>query len=150
MAKSPEVELVQLKTAVHYFIGLLNEGTLLNRFDSATREGLATILELLLQKVEGLPAEIPENLVQATAIRAIVDAADRNPETEQDGRAETLHRHMSQAEAKASINGHTLGDWEKVEGSDNEYQATCQGCGGFVYVSHLDIYDLLLPDCERT
>ena len=149
MAKTAEVELAQLKTAVRYLAGLLNEGTLLDRFEPTTREELAAILNLLVQKVEGLPAAIPENLVQATAVRAIVDAADQHSATEQDDRQDNLQRHMSQAETRASINGHTLGEWEKVGGSDNEYQATCQGCGGFVYVSYVDIYDLLLPDCER-
>jgi len=149
MAKTAEVELAQLKTAVTYLACLLNEGTLLDRFESATREELAAILNLLVQKVEGLPATIPENLVQATAVRAIVDAADQHSAAEQDDRQDHLQRNMSQAETRASINGHTLGEWEKVEGSDNEYQATCQGCGGFVYVSYVDIYDLLLPDCER-
>jgi hypothetical protein len=145
MSKPVEVELSQLKTALNYLAGLLEEGSLVGQYDEATREEIGTVLRLLLDKVEGLPQGIPEHLVQATAVRAIVGAAETVSAKEE----QSLERHMREAEMAASLGGHTLSEWERVSEFDMEYQATCQDCGGFVYVSHASIYNLLLEGCTR-
>ncbi len=149
MSKSAKVELEQLKTATKYLVGLLEEGSLVVRYDKDTREEIATVLELLLEKVEGLPVDIPENLVQAAAVRSIIGASEKFTQTERDEEKEELSRRMREAEAAASIQGHILGEWERVAGSDLEYQATCLNCGGFVYVSHVSTYNLLTDGCVR-
>lgn len=147
MSKSAEIELAQLKTAVHYFVGLLEEGSLVKNYDSATRDEIAGVLELLVEKVEGLPDEVPENLVQAAVVRSIVGAAERLRRQESE---DFFVRQMREAEAAASIHGHTLSDWEQVPGEEGvEYQAACQDCGGFIYVSLSGTYNLLLDSCER-
>ncbi|HEX6383321.1 MAG TPA: hypothetical protein VF177_01505 [Anaerolineae bacterium] len=80
MDKPAEVELAQLKEALTYPVGLLQEGSLMERYHDETRDEIADVLWHLMAM---------------------------------------------------------------------EYQATCAGCGGFVYVSHSSTYDLLLDDCER-
>ncbi|MCA9923540.1 MAG: hypothetical protein KC419_20565 [Anaerolineales bacterium] len=147
--KSPETELEQLKAAVHYLVGLLEEGSLVMRYHKDTREEIAEVLEHLIRKVEGLPEGVPDNLVQATAVRAVVEASDKFNQVLESEKQEMLARHTREAEVAASIHGHQLGPWEQVPGSDMEYQATCQMCGGFVYVSHDSTYNLLLDACER-
>ncbi len=149
MSKEAETELAHLKMALNYLIGLLEEGSLVPRYHEATRKEIGEVLGHLMVKVAGLPEGVPDNLVQATAVRAIVEAAGRYNLAEREMRAENLARHMREAEVGASIRGHSLGVWERVAGSDMEYQATCTGCGGFVYVSHTNIYNLLLDSCER-
>lgn len=149
MSKSAETELRQLKTAVNYLIGILEEGSLVPRFHVETREEIAGVLRHLLTKVEGLPDAVPENLVQAAAVRAIVEAGEKYNREKLAEQRESLARHMREAEVAASIHGHDLGTWEPLAGSDMEYQATCQNCGGFVYVSHDSTYNLLLETCER-
>ncbi|MCP4359073.1 MAG: hypothetical protein GY796_13745 [Chloroflexi bacterium] len=149
MSKPVEIELNQLKTAINYFIGLLEDGSLVYRYDRKTRKEIAIALNHLLHKVEGLPTNIPERLVQAAAVRAVIEAAEGYYEAEQAEMQENLELHMHKAEAAASIHGHILTPWEPVTGSDLEYQATCKGCGGFVYVSHTSTYNLLLESCER-
>jgi hypothetical protein len=148
-SKSAETELKQLKTAVHYLVGLLEEGSLVTRYDKETREEIADVLEHLLGKVQGLPDEVPENLVQATAVRAIVEASERFTQKAASEKEEHLARHRREAEVAASIHGHEISVWEQVPGSFMEYQATCKKCGGFVYVSHDSTYNLLLETCER-
>jgi len=148
-SKAPENELTQLKTAVRYLIGLLEEGSLVMRYHKKTREEIAEVLRHLLQKVAGLPDEVPENLVQATAVRAIVEASDKYNHLQMSEKEEMLARYTREAEVNASIHGHRLGPWEQVPGSEMEYQATCLNCGGFVYVSHDSKYNLLLESCER-
>ena len=71
MTNSAETELKHLKTAVRYLIGLLEEGSLVPRYDEATRKEIGLVLQHLLHKVEGLPEGVPENLVQGTAVRAL-------------------------------------------------------------------------------
>ena len=149
MSKSAEVTLKQMKTAVHYLVGLLEEGSLVARYDKETREEIADVLCHLVKKVEDLPTNIPENLVQATAIRAIVEASEKHTLLEEEEKQVHLSRHMRESEVAASLHGHDLTGWEQVTGSYMEYQATCKDCGGFVYVSHNSIYNLLLDSCER-
>ena len=147
MSKSAEIELAQLKTAVHYFVGLLEEGSLVKKYDIATREEIAEVLELMLEKVEGLPDAVPENLVQASVVRSIVGAAERLRLQESEA---FFSRQMREAEAAASIHGHALSEWEQMPGAEGiEYQAACKACGGFIYVSLSGTYNLLLDSCER-
>lgn len=149
MSKSADVELAHLKTAIKYLIGLLEDGTLIARYDKATRVEIGIALNHLLHKVEDLPVNVPERLVQAAAVRSIIEASEGYYAAAQMEMQENLELHMRQAEAGASIHGHTLSEWERVSGSDLEYQATCKMCGGFVYVSHNSTYNLLLDMCER-
>ena len=148
--KTPEIELVQLKKAIRFLIGLLEEGSLVDdRYHDETREDLAQVLELLVQKVEGLPANVPDNLVQATAVRAIIDASEKHDDDDKEGQLAELEKRMRDAEAAASVQGHILTEWEPVPDSPGENQATCQNCGGFIYVSADDTFNLLLESCQR-
>lgn len=147
MSKNIAVELDQLKTAVRYFIGLLQEGSLVKNYDSGTREEIAEVLELIVEKVEGLPDEVPPHLVQAAVVRSLVGAAERLRLQESEA---FFTRQMREAEAAASIHGHTLSAWEQVSGEAGvEHQAACQNCGGFIYVTRSGTYNLLLDSCER-
>ena len=148
MSKPAEIELIQLKSAINYLAAFLDEGTLVqDRYDKATREQFALVLEQLVQKVEGLPEGVPENLIQAAAVRAIIGATEKVVEIEKGEFAEEIQRSMRDAEAAASIKGCILGEWEIVSDIDLEYQATCQNCRGFVYVSPGDTFDLLPEQC---
>ncbi len=149
MTNPAETELKHLKTAVRYLIGLLEEGSLVPRYDEATRKDMGLVLQHLLHKVEGLPEGVPDNLVQGTAVRALVEAATEHDEAAQKDQADSLERQMCEAEAWASIHGHLLEPWEQVTGSVMEYQTSCESCGGFVYVSYNSSYNLLLETCER-
>jgi hypothetical protein len=149
MTKPINIEYEQLKSAINYLIGLLEDGSLVPHFDKETRVEIAVALNHLLHKVHDLPDNVPERLVQAAAVRAVIEASEDFFETAHGEMEENLELHMREAEAAASIHGHVLSDWEKVSGSDMEYQATCKTCGGFVYVSHSSTYNLLLDSCER-
>lgn len=149
MSNSAETELKQLKLAIRYLIGLLEEGSLVPRYDEPTRREIGVVLQHLLHKVEGLPDGVPDNLVQGTAVRALVEAASDHDEAAQQEQADSLERNMCEAEAWASIHGHQLEPWEQVTGSDMEFQTSCETCGGFIYVSHNSSYNLLLEACER-
>jgi len=144
---SVEVKKMQLETAVHYLAGLLEEGSLVQQYDQNTRQEIAEVLELMLTKVSGLPENVPDNLVHAAVVRAIVGAAENLHVGEKEI---FLNRQMREVEAFASIHGHVLTGWEPVSGEQGvEYQASCQECGGFVYVSLSGTYNLLLDSCER-
>lgn len=149
MSHIPDVHLKHLESALNYFIGLLEDGTLGPRYHEDTRKEIADALYHLLKKVDGLPDEVPDNLVQASAVRALVEAAESYNRIEQADREERLVLNMREEEAAASIHGHILTEWEQVSGSDMEYQASCTNCGSFVYVSHSSRYNLLLDICER-
>ncbi|MCC6605270.1 MAG: hypothetical protein IT327_18830 [Anaerolineae bacterium] len=149
MTNPAETELRHLKTAVRYLIGLLEEGSLVPRYDEATRKEIGVVLQHLLHKVEDLPEGVPDNLVQGTAVRALVEAAADHDEAARQEQTDALERQMCEAEAWASIHGHLLEGWEPVAGSVMEYQTSCQTCGGFVYVSYNSSYNLLLETCER-
>lgn len=149
MSNSAETELKHLKMAIRYLVGLLEEGSLIPRYDEATRQEIGMVLQHLLHKVEGLPEGVPENLVLTTAVRAIVEAASEHDDAAQQEQTDSLERQMCEAEAWASIHGHQLEPWEQVAGSAMEYQTSCETCGGFVYVSYNSSYNLLLETCER-
>ena len=149
MSKSAEVELTQLKAALSYMAGLLDEGSLVERYDKVTREEIALVLEQLVLKVEGLPENVPDNLVQAAAVRAIIGASEKFSELERSEFSEELERRMRDADVEAAVQGHELGEWELVSEEEMEYQATCKNCGGFVYVSPGNTFNLLLESCAR-
>ena len=149
MSQPELAKLDQLKSALHYLVSLLEEGSLVERYDRETREEISSVLRLLVEKVDDLPLSVPENLVQATAVRAIIGASEKSNLAELADRRGKLERHQREVEASASIQGHLLGEWEPVKGSEMEIQATCQVCGGFVYVSDASVYNLLLDDCQR-
>ncbi len=149
MSKSAEVELTQLKHAISYLVGLLEEGSLVDRYDKNTREEIASVLQMLVSKVADLPDTIPEHLVQAATVRSIIAAKEKHAEIHLSEEEENLARHMREIEAAASIQGHTLGEWERVSGSKLEYQATCRDCDGLVYISHASTYNLLIDGCVR-
>lgn len=149
MTNSAETKLKHLKTAVRYLIGLLEEGSLVPRYDEATRKEIGIVLQHLLHKVEGLPDGVPENLVMGTAVRALVEAAGEHDAATHQEQNDALERQMCEAEAWASIHGHQLEPWEQVTGSTLEFQTNCESCGGFIYVSHNSSYNLLLETCER-
>ena len=149
MSDKVDIHLKHLESALNYFIGLLEDGELVPRYHEDTRKEIADALYHLLKKVADLPDDVPENLVQASAVRAIVEAQESFAKFEQADRQEKLTLHMREEEAAASIHGHVLSEWEIVSGSDMEYQASCENCGGFVYVSHSSKYNLLLDTCER-
>ncbi|MCP4423542.1 MAG: hypothetical protein GY803_03525 [Chloroflexi bacterium] len=144
-----QTKLEQMELALHYLVSVLEEGSLVERYDKETRESFADVLRLLVDKVNDLPLNVPENLVQATAVRAIIDASEQANVAELAAGREKLARNQREVEALASIQGHVLGVWEQVKGSDMEFQATCQVCGGFVYVSDASVYNLLLDTCQR-
>ncbi len=149
MSQSDEMKLEQLKSALRYLGSLLEEGSLVDRYHKQTREEIASVLRLLVEKVDDLPLNVPENLVQATAVRSIIGASEKANMAELEAKQEHLERHQREVEASASIQGHLLSGWERVKGSGMEYQATCTVCGGFVYVSDTSVYNLLLDDCQR-
>lgn len=149
MSNPAEIELKNLKLAIRYLIGLLEEGSLVPRYDEATRREIGVVLQHLLHKVEDLPEGVPENLVLGTAVRALVEAAAEHDQATQQEHAAALERQMCEAEAWASIHGHQLEPWEQVSGFAMEYQTNCENCGGFIYVSHNSSYNLLLETCER-
>jgi len=149
MSQKEQTKLAQLELALHYLVSVLEEGSLVERYDKETRESLADVLRLLVEKVNDLPLNVPDNLVQATAVRSIIGASEQANVAEMASRREQLERRQREVEASASIQGHLLGGWEQVKGSDMEFQATCQVCGGFVYVSDNSVYNLLLDTCQR-
>lgn len=149
MTEPITTKLEQLKTSLNFLVGLLEEGSLVERYHKETREEIASVLRLLVEKVDDLPLNVPEHLVQATAVRSIIGASEKANLAELEAGREKLLRNQRQVEASASIQGHLLGEWEQVKGSDLEYQATCRECGGFVYVSDTSVYNLLLDDCQR-
>ncbi len=148
MNKPAEIELAHLKTAVFYLSGLLEEGSLVPQYDTATRQEIALALQALLEKVSGLPTEVPENLVRASAVRALIVAGEKMKQSGEAGLASDLGHRMREAEVAASLHGHTLNSWQKVSSSDMEYVATCPTCDGVVYVSHNNTYSLLTEQCE--
>ncbi|MFO7683576.1 MAG: hypothetical protein R6X34_26380 [Chloroflexota bacterium] len=147
MSKPAEIELMHLKKAIRYLVGLLEEGSLVTNYDTNTRIEIAEVLDLMADKVEDLPEEVPDNLVQAAVVRAIVGAAERLRKQET---AVFFSRQMREAEAIASIHGHMLSGWEQVASDEGvEFQAACKECGGFIYVTRSGAYNLLLDSCER-
>ena len=59
-----------------------------------------------------------------------------------------LKRNMLAAMVEAALQGHTLGEWEAVDGEDKmRYQALCSRCGKSVYASSQALYSILADSC---
>lgn len=149
MSKPASVELVQLKQAVSYLASVLEEGSLVEHYDRSMREEMATILQLLLANVAGLPVNVPTNLVEAAAVRALIGAAEKAVEAGQEKARKQLYHEMRQAEVAAELRGHRLGDWQPIGDPDDgpEYEAICQDCGGITYVNSTIAYSLMPDSC---
>ncbi len=149
MSKPARVELAQLKQAIDYLANVLEEGSLVEHFEASTREEIAAVLQLLLTNVSGLPANVPDNLVEAAAVRAIIGAAEKAVAIGQQESHEQLYHDMRQAEVAAELRGHCLGDWQQVGDAETgpEYEAVCQACGGVTYVNSSIAYSLLPESC---
>ena len=139
--------MAQLQHADSYLAGLLEEGSPVDRYDKNTRGEIALLLQILLNKVGDLPDTIPEQLVGPATARSIIAAKDKHAETHLSEEEECLARHKREIEAAASIQGHTMGEWERVSGSSLEYQASCRICEGLVQISLASTYNLLLNGC---
>lgn len=150
MEKTADIELKQLKTAMAYLAGLLEEGSLVAQCAQRDRIILAQTLDQMLEKVAGLPAETPDHLVRAVALRALISAQEQaaQPATNTDLGQRHSQSRMREAEVTATLQGHQLGSWETAEG-DFEFAAKCIFCEGFVYVSPDTTYNLLSETCSR-
>lgn len=133
---------VFLKTAVSYLASVLDEGSLLPRYDEATRREIAIVLTDLLEKVDHLPAHTPEHLVQATAVRAIIHAQERIEQNKATGDPEA---NKQKAELAFSVQGHHLGEWQTNDGK--EYEAICTHCQGIAYANANGFYGFQLKNC---
>lgn len=145
--KPVEKELEQLQTAVSYLADVLEEGSLVAQYDADTCEAFSMALRLLLKKVVDLPAETPLHLVQATAVRAIVGAAEEMASIAQREKIALLERHIREATMSATLQGHSLGEWQPADGGHMQVMAACQDCGGVVYASQDEIFSLLPENC---
>lgn len=142
MSKSAQTELEQLKVAIDFLAGLLEEGSLVDRYHRETREEIAAALRHLVHKVEGLPEGVPSQLVESTAVRAIVDASEAYIQSVQTERSSRLEKRMREAEMSARFRGFVLNEWEQI--GPWEYQASSDTCEGFIYVNPDSTYDLLV------
>ncbi len=152
MSKPAEIELAQLKAAVDYLASVFEEGSLAAQYDPTMRAQVADILRLLLKKVSDLPEGIPEHLVQAAAVRALIGATDERVEALYNEDSEKLRHNMHQARVAATLQGHTLGPWQPRSdpGVDQEFFAVCQGCGGIVNVNPHSTTDLMTDHAARS
>ena len=132
----------QLQTAVSYLSSVLDEGSLVPRYDEATRREIAAALIALLEKVANLPDGTPEHLVQATAVRAIIQAQEQVEQNQMTGDPESNKR---KAELAFGVQGHHLGDWSSDD--DLEYEAICVHCQGVVYANASGFYGFRLKNC---
>lgn len=134
---------VFLKTAVSYLASVLDEGSLVPHYDEGTRREIAAVLTNLLEKVDHLPDGTPEHLVQATAVRAIIQAQEQIEQNKTIGDPEANKR---KAELAFSVQGHRLGDWQTNDGK--EYEAICEYCQGVVYANASGYYGFQLKSYE--
>jgi len=132
----------QLQTAVSYLSWVLDEGSLVPRYDEATRREIAAVLISLLEKVNQLPDGTPEHLVQATAVRAIIHAQEQVEQNKGTGDSESNRR---KAELAFGVQGHQLGEWSTDD--NQEYEATCVQCQGIVYANASGFYSFRLKNC---
>ena len=131
-----------LQTAVSYLSWVLDEGSLVPRYDEATRREIAAALAALLDKVSNLPDGTPEHLVQATAVRAIIHAQEQVEQNKTAGDPESNRR---KAELAFGVQGHRLGEWSTDDGQ--EYEATCLHCQGIIYANGSGFYGFKLKEC---
>lgn len=152
MAKSTEVKVEQLETAVAYLAWVFEEGSLVAHYSPHLRREIALILNILLDKVNGLPDEVPRHLVQAAAVRAIVNANEKMNEGNGTNSHADLEQNMRKAELKVGVQGHMLGEWQPTSTADGEteYEATCKYCGGIVYANQVSFYTFMTDECDGT
>lgn len=131
----------QLKSSILFLSAMLEEGSLVARYEKETREELADVLRLLVDKVSGLPEGTPKQLVEATAVRAIIDASEKFRQTESDDKRKKIERRMREAEMAARLKGLELNEWEQIGAW--EFQSTASDGEGFVYVTPDSTFDLL-------
>lgn len=133
---------VFLKTAVSYLASVLDEGSLVPHYDQSTRREIAAALTALVEKVDHLPDNTPEHLVQATAVRAIIHAQEQIAQHKTGGNLEDNKR---KAELAFSVLGHHLGDWQTNDG--DEYESICVHCQGIAYANISGFYGFKLKKC---
>lgn len=131
----------QLKSSILFFSAMLEEGSLVARYQRETREEIAEVLRLLIDKVDGLPGGVPQQLVEATAVRAIIDASEKYRKSENDDKRQKIERRMREAEMAARLKGLELNEWEQI--GQWEFQSTGRDGEGFVYVTPDSTFDLL-------
>ena len=134
----------QLQTAVSYLSAVLDEGSLVPRYDAATRREIAIVLLSLLEKVDNLPDGTPEHLVQATAVRAIIHAQEQ---VEQHLVTGDVESNKHKAELAFAMQGHQFGTWHTNDGE--EYEATCIHCQGVAYANASGFYGFRLQECNE-
>ncbi len=137
-------EQTDIATAVSYLSWVLEEGSLVPRYDEVTRREIAVVLTNLLEKVSNLPDGTPEHLVQATAVRAIIQAQEQSGQEQRTGDPESNRR---KAELAFGVQGHLLGEWHTDDGQ--EYEAVCAHCQGVVYANAGGFYGFRLRDCPH-
>ena len=131
----------QLKTSLNFLSDMLEEGSLVTRYQRETREELAQVLRLLVEKVEGLPEGVPKQLVESTAVRAIIDASEKYRQSEDDEKRQKIEKRMREAEMAARLKGLELAEWEQIGAW--EFQSSDKDGEGFVYVTPESTFDLL-------
>lgn len=141
MSMTTDEKYDNLKTSIAFFSSMLEEGSLVDRYEQETREEIADVLRLLVEKVEGLPVGCPRQLVEATAVRAIVDASEFHRKNDEEDKRVKIERRMREAEMAARLKGLELNEWEQIGAW--EYQSGCNDVDGFVYVSPDSTFDLL-------
>lgn len=144
-----EMKLAQMVTAVSYLADVLEEGSLVERYDAATREEMALVLRLLLEKVGSLPQETPSHLVQAAAVRAIIAASEEMAAAARQQTLDRMEKLMREATTAAALQGHSLGEWAPTAAGDMRYMAACQVCRGVLYVNEEKLYSLLPEICKK-
>ena len=131
----------QLKASITFLSAMLEEGSLVERYEQETREEIANVLRLLVVKVEGLPEGVPQQLVESTAVRAIIDASEKYRQTEDDDKRGKIERRMREAEMAARLKGFELKEWEQIGAW--EFQSSVKDGEGFIYVTPESTFDLL-------
>lgn len=131
----------QLKASILFLSAMLEEGSLVARYQKETREEIGDVLRLLIEKVDGLPSGVPQQLVEATAVRAIIDASEKYRQSEDDIKSQKIEKRMREAEMAARLKGLELSQWEQI--GQWEFQSSAKEGEGFVYVTPDSTFDLL-------
>ncbi len=141
MSEQTNSQYNQLKTSLTFLSAMLEEGSLVRRYHKETREEFADVIRILIEKVEGLPEGCPHQLIESTAVRAIIDASEEYRKEEDTVKRKQIEKRMREAEMSARIKGFELNEWEQIGAW--EYQSSCKEAEGFVYVTPESTYDLI-------
>ncbi|MEM7336773.1 MAG: hypothetical protein AAF490_32170 [Chloroflexota bacterium] len=141
MSKQSHNQYDKLKTSLTFLSAMLEEGSLVRRYHKETREELADVLRILIEKVEGLPDGCPQQLIESTAVRAIIDASEEYRKGEEEVKMKQIEKRMREAEMSARIKGFELNEWEQIGAW--EFQSSSKEVEGFVYVTPESTYDLI-------